>query len=288
MLPTRCLFACIPLLCLAAAASLCGPPAYAQDDAGWADAGPSASEANSPGEGDAAQAPASPPPAREASETEALALAFEPQLAGAADTSEILAAILARPEFHEESAPAPQPTWLGQLFQRFMNWLSRLFTPLAGASIVVQVIAAIGMLLIGALLIYYIARLFWSLLAARRGSAAAKEPGDEALARPDELLAAARRALEAGDFRQALRLRFRALLASLDIAAAPLLTNRELAEQITEHAPATSAALAELIRIFEDAWYGGLRCEAQHYQRSDELARAVEERVRLARAEAGA
>lgn len=286
--PCSAKLACLLLASLLAAAFLAARPAFAQGDAGWADEGPAASDANSGGAASPGQPGAAPPPAREARESERTLLSSQAGTGSLKDPPAALKAILARPEFQVDSAPPPQPSWLEKLLQRLMAWLSRVFTPLAGASVAVQVIAALGVLLVLGLLLFYITKLIWQLVSMRRGRLAKGEAAAEEMSQPAELLAAARQALEAGDFRQALRLRFRALLASLDIAAAPLMTNRELAERITEDCPATGGPLAELIGIFEDAWYGGVRCEVQHYQRSDELARAIEERVRLARAEAPA
>lgn len=280
--PTACKLlasACAALALLAAAPS-------AQESNNWADA-PGTSDLNSTAPASEA-VPLAAPPMREPSPQEAKLLASTPALGGTEQSRGRLAAILARPEFQDGAVPAPQASWIERLLSRLAAWLAGLFRPLAGASVGVQILAAVCMLLLSGLLIYYLSRFIWMLAAARRGRCGEPASAGAEISRPEELLAAARKALANGDYRLALRLRFRALLAGLGLVAAPLMTNRELAEEICREVPAVAGALAELIRLFEDAWYGGVHCEVRHYERSDELANAVEERVRQARAEAAA
>lgn len=258
-------------------------PCQAQEEAsqGWADrtAGPSPSELDAAHSGHEAAGSEAAPEA----DPEALlnlvppGLSVDPALEHRPDSGDqseqMLKAILGRPEFHTEIA-APQQTWLDKL----MAWLQRLLsrsnlrTPVwLGQGTGVVLIALIFLLLC-----YIAARLLWGFIALRRRQQLSAGVAEELPSRPQELLAQAKAAFARGDLRGALRLRFRAVIAALELPSASLQTNSQLARLIRREAPEAAVPFARLSACFEDVWYGGAVCQESQYHEADGLAQKVE------------
>jgi hypothetical protein len=275
-----------PAQLLAAAAlllALLPRPCDAQEPAGqgWADraAGPSPSELEA---ADAGSEPTDSEAALE-SDPESLlnlvppGLSVDPVLehtpGPGADSGERLKSILARPEFSTDTA-APQQTWLDKL----MAWLQRLLSRnnLRTPAWLGQGTGAVLIALIFVLLCYIIARLLWGFVALRRRRQLGEQAVEELPSRPQELLAQAKAALARGDLRGALRLRFRAVIAALELPSSSLQTNSQLARVIRREAPEAAAPFARLSACFEDVWYGGAVCLETQYREADSLAELVE------------
>jgi hypothetical protein len=199
-------------------------------------------------------------------------------------TKQKLEQILAQPEYSGEAKPEERrPTWLSRL----LDWLSHLFDRLGIAHsgpVGVVVISALALLLVWA-----VVRLVWDVLARQRARQLAQgEGGSEHERSEDELLAQAQRAMGSGQYREAVRLRYLALLRRLGVPAVALQTNWQLARRVSRDWPQAGAQFKTLVLCYEDAWYGALPCGAEDYRQADELAGAVQQALAAAAPEASA
>lgn len=199
----------------------------------------------------------------------------QPKLPPADETQAKLKAILAQPEYAAGGAPA-QPGYL----QHFIDWLGRMLsrfgvhTPSwSGVLVLALAVAA---------LIYLLVRVVWEWQARRSRSVAADvEQGEEVLG-AEALLKAAAEAAARGDFRSAIRLRFKWLLSTLGLGESALMTNRQLTARLAREHPALREPLKQLVICFEDAWYGMLPCGQAELEHAVQLAESV--RVQLGEA----
>jgi hypothetical protein len=201
------------------------------------------------------------------------ALRFDPQLPQPADTRAALASILAKPEYQGGAAPAGPG-----LLERIWDWLTRhLLGRLVPRNSGWLGFAALGVIVV--LLVYIVFRLVWEAQIQRSRKADATSEAAEYLT-TDSLLAAANQAAARGDFRTAIRLRFRALLTALDLPSSALLTNWQLARQLTREHPGVRDTLRQLVQCFEDAWYGGMSAGQAEFGLAGTLAERVLSGVR--------
>jgi len=181
---------------------------------------------------------------------------------------------LAEPQFQH------QPS----LLQRLLNWLtthlglSHLGVPALGAD-------ALGYLVVGALALLAIAVLV--LAFTRGGWARLRHPAspgvlvtDEGpLLPPEAWEAQAERLAGAGLHREALRCRYRALVAHLArcgvVQEEPGRTSGDYARLVTSSAPEVGPDFAAATTSFETAWYGGEQPSPAALQDFDDAARAV-------------
>jgi hypothetical protein len=204
-------------------------------------------------------------------------LRFQPQLPDRSSMRETLRGILARPEFAGQDELPRAPGWWDQLLQRIGRWLQSLGVPSATAGSWVVVLATVLLIALVSGLVYLVVRWAWGSssrlsLASRKSS----EPSEDELGHAG-LLSLARAALERGDLRQAIRLRFKATLrrAPQD-SASTVLTNSQLQRRISRQFPSAGGPLGLLIKRFEDIWYGGMECSRSDYDSVDIWAREVE------------
>ena len=188
-------------------------------------------------------------------------------------TGQKLNQILAKPEYSGESEPKQRkPTWLSRLLEQ----LGHLFERMGIANSGPVSVAVISLLIL--LLVYAVVRLVWGVLAKQRARQAAPgEDGSERVPSEDELLLQAQRALASGQYREAMRWRYLALLKRLDVPTVALQTNWQLVRRVVRDWPQAAAPFKSLVLCFEDAWYGSLPCGSEDYRQADELASAVQQ-----------
>jgi hypothetical protein len=200
-------------------------------------------------------------------------LGYTPKLQPPAATAKTLKEILARPEF----AATKKQSKKISLLDRIKEFIERLFSHIGLAP--GKWAGTIAVIIALALLIFLILRIVTGY--ERRSSGLSD--GGGTLAKPKtagELLAEADQAAARGDFRDAVRLRFRAMLRQLELPASTVQTNTQLLRRIGQDYPAAHGALTDLVQCFEDAWYGSLPCDRGDYDRSSRLAGEVVDTVR--------
>jgi hypothetical protein len=178
-------------------------------------------------------------------------VAAAPPHPGDAEIQDHLAKILARPEFAHE----PRESWLGRMLASFFRWLGGLHQT-APFLYWVLLLGCLGLL---ALLVGHILWTVWRVLFV--GPAPAK--GDETRARQERFSQAyreeARRCAERGDFTEAIRFLFLALVFRFDESGRVLFqrafTNREYLALFAER-PQVRAQLEVFVDTLDDHWYG--------------------------------
>jgi len=196
----------------------------------------------------------------------------------APDSAMKLKQILAQPEYQ-----AQPPAITKSLLQRIIDWISKHF-PIFGlraAGSTAMVIAMLVAVVLLTLLVYFIVRTLWSRLSAGRAGGASTD----APQRPADWIALADEAAARGDYRGALRLRFRAVVAVMDVLDAELQTNWQLLRHVRREHPEAYKSFARLVQLYEDCWYGGLAAGRAEFDAGIKLALEVESRV-VVRAEA--
>ncbi|MCC7479802.1 DUF4129 domain-containing protein [bacterium] len=307
MLLTLALAGPLGSLPLGATAALAQESEGAEDGGGWSDVDPAAelpAEPAAAAEDSAAPDDASgqsaessgeilsvnPPPASIEPCAEALsALRHAAKLPSEAgqDSRKVLKDILARPEFLEKKAQAKPKTqnWLQRILQAIQQWLSRLGLGVVAGSQVATVIAVVLVGLLLLLLVYLLVRWIWDAVATGRVIKAPLDEKAEDELEPDALLRLAQQAFARGEVRQAIRLRFKAVLRRLpQTASTVLLTNSQLARRLAREYPQAAQPFKRLVLCFEDAWYGGMQVGPADFNSADGWAREVEQLVPLASA----
>lgn len=160
--------------------------------------------------------------------------------------------ILSQPEYREPPRP---------IFQRIMDWISERAAELiadiigGGRAVVIGwVIAVVVALVVTYLLIRFVTAL--------RGDPSRREAAMADPRRPAEDWAAEAALFEAaGEWRQALRCRYRALVAHLAsrglVEEIPGRTAGEYRAEVGLNLPSAAEPFAAATLMFEDAWYGG-------------------------------
>jgi len=205
------------------------------------------------------------------------ALQYEPGLGPATDTGDELYIILTRDEFQGEAGRLDEETWI----DKFFKWVNQLFgnrqVPVSqpGWGWIISVVIA------GFLLIYLVTRFIWWVMGRRReraGTYSGSEASERRLT-PDGLLKLAGECASRGDHRSAVRYRYLALLKRLEMPDSPLRTNSQVMRWIERRYPAAGSGFGELVRCYEDTWYGGQPLSAAEYSRAGERAAGVESTV---------
>ena len=173
-----------------------------------------------------------------------------------------IARILSQPEYREPPRP---------IFQRIMDWLSEraaeLIADILGGGRAV-VIGWVISVVVAVVVLYLLIRFVMALRAdpARREAAMAdpRRP-------PEDWAAEAERFEATGEWRQALRCRYRALVAQLAarglVEEVPGRTAGEYRVEVAENLPSASQPFAAATLMFEEAWYGGADVdEVRHAQ----------------------
>ena len=170
--------------------------------------------------------------------------------------------ILSQPEYREPPRP---------LFQRVMDWISERMAEVIGdilgggrAVVIGWVISAVVALVVTYLVIRFV-------LAIRsdpgRREAAMADPRRP----PEDWVADAERYEAAGEWRQALRCRYRALVAQLAarglVDEVPGRTAGEYRAEVVDNLPSAAQPFGAATLMFEEAWYGGADVdEVRHAQ----------------------
>lgn len=173
----------------------------------------------------------------------------------------------------ERFGPEPPPGWLERTLNSIRDWFGRLFSRfnLGGAgegplSIVRVLLVVLSVTLVGFALLL--------LLRAWRGRTSRGAPDTvvsdaRGTATSGTLLAQADSYARAGDYRSAVRANFLSLLLWLHergrLAYEASLTNREHLTKIGQGTP-LATALAPVVRVFDDVWYGDLPIDDAGYQ----------------------
>lgn len=184
--------------------------------------------------------------------------------------------VLARPEFR----PEPESLW-----ERAVGWLADRLADVVGAFTAGGRSTALALVVLAALLaaaVYVASRL----ARARRSVTGTGVPVVVAAhrpRRPDEWDREADEHASAGRWREALRCRYRALVARLSAVGAvddvPGRTAGEHRRALQRTSPPAAPAFEEATDLFERAWYGRADVEAREAERFGALAADVLERA---------
>ena len=188
---------------------------------------------------------------------------------GAGEAKEAIERILARPEFAED-----QRTWLERARDWVFDRLADLFDALSGGgtgTVLAWVVAAV----LAAAAVYFAVRLTRGLV----GSPSAPGPPAPPRRSAVDWRAEAAAAEAAGDWRLALRCRYRALVADLAdrglVEEVPGRTAGEYRRQVGRNVPAAAPDFNGATELFEAAWYGGRPSGPAQADRIRELADRV-------------
>lgn len=175
--------------------------------------------------------------------------------------------VLSRPEYQQPAKP-----WLTRIRDDVIDWLARALSTIAGAGIVAWIMLAVVLALV-------------ALVAVRLFRDVSRDPASgvtvaAARIRPAaDWRAEAEAHEQAGEWRQALRCRYRALVA--DLAGRGLLdevpgrTTGEYRAELSASLPAASPPFRGATELFEGAWYGHQPTGASDTARFRELADSV-------------
>ncbi len=183
--------------------------------------------------------------------------------------------VLSRPEFREAARPL-----LSRIWSWVLERLAELLAALAGTS-AGSIVGLLLFLLILAAVAAVAVRFARGMTRDPEVAAAIpSEPGRSA----EEWRSRAEAHERAGEWRQALRCRYRALVADLGgrglVEEVPGRTTGEYRGQVERNVPAAAEAFAGATELFERAWYGRTPTGAGELTRFRDLAGRVVERVR--------
>jgi hypothetical protein len=183
------------------------------------------------------------------------------------DVTDAVHRVLARPEYQQPAKP-----WLIRIRDAIFEWLDSVLSTLASAGIGAWIMVGVVLVLV-------------ILVAVRLLREVSRDPatGVEVHAAPRRASADWRAEAEAheraGEWRQALRCRYRALVA--DLAGRGLLdevpgrTAGEYRTELTTSLPAASSPFQGATELFELAWYGDVQTDAADSARFQDLADSV-------------
>jgi hypothetical protein len=226
---------------------------------------------------EAAEAPSAPPESVEPSAEVNGLLRYEPALPDKQELHKNLKEILARPEFQGKEEKKRSVAWWDRLLKLIERWLKNRGFNMSGGERWISILAAalLGVLLV--LIVYLIVRWVWGGSVRLTGLRSPSREVNEDELGHSGLLKLAETALARGEFRQAVRLRFKAMLRlAPQESAAVLLTNSQLVRRLSRQYPELRSPLSAAVQRFEDIWYGGMDCSAQDYASVDRWAREVE------------
>lgn len=188
-----------------------------------------------------------------------------------ADTAQLLREILSSEAFRDSAQPEVQnPTILQRINQWLNNTLSSIASMLGlsgqSGSVVLYILVVVALALVAVIIRQLIVS------SGGRGRRAGPE-GEIDEADPDlDLVRLAEEHAARGDYRLALRYRFLAVVRSLELPASTLTTNSMLVRRVRQDSPASAERFSQLVRLFEDSWYGSIGCDSQHYAQARSLA----------------
>jgi uncharacterized protein DUF4129 len=156
--------------------------------------------------------------------------------------------VLARPEYRR-----PGPSFLARVRDDVLDWLARVLGGVVGAGI--------GAWIVLALVVAFVVLVAWRLAAGvSRDPGRAVTLSTARIRPPADWRAEAEAHEQAGEWRQALRCRYRALVAELAgrglLEEVPGRTTGEYRAELGRALPAASPQFAGATELFEGAWYG--------------------------------
>ncbi|MUT64631.1 DUF4129 domain-containing protein [Paenibacillus sp. NEAU-GSW1] len=192
------------------------------------------------------------------------------------EKKEKLREILSREEFAESAKPQhlnPIALWLRKIWEKFIDLISVAGVPQGASELFAYVLLGLVLLLLAAAVVWLGRRL----LQQRAG----RKP--EYFSSTDELLKssrvqheAAKKQAEQGQYDEAVRLMFLALLLMMDeqgwVRAEKWKTNFEYAEELDNRTPELVETFKLAAAIFENVHYGKKAANAGDYERITELA----------------
>ncbi|MCB1188005.1 DUF4129 domain-containing protein [bacterium] len=205
----------------------------------------------------------------------------QPRPAAGEDSSLLLRSILSSEDFLQSEAPETQADGV---MQKVFNWLDNTLKRMsrslglnfAGGGVVTYVLVVLALALVAVLIRQLIMN-----AGPRSERGRKRNELDPELDPEVDLVRLAEQHARDGDFRLATRYRFLAVLRSLDMPASALTTNSMLVRQVRREHPTLQAEFSELVRLFEDAWYGSLDCDRPHYSAAASLAGLLDQRIRI-------
>jgi hypothetical protein len=178
--------------------------------------------------------------------------------------------VLARPEYRR-----PGPSLLSRLQHDVLDWIARVLDSLVRAGIAAWIVPALALLV--ALVVWRVLRGF------TRDPGRAVEVSTVPFRAPADWRAEAAAHEQAGEWRQALRCRYRALVADLAgrgiLEEVPGRTTGEYRAELGQALPAAASAFRGATELFEGAWYGRQPTAAPDSARFRQLADQVLERA---------
>lgn len=173
-----------------------------------------------------------------------------------AGDTDSLRAILARSEYQwPEEQPSALEQWLNDLWERFLDWLSRM---IGGDVFVGQdaLYAIGGAIAVAAIIIFVLRHLYRDFVAEAE---AAKQASEDERLSSQAALQRAQTLSASGDYRSAVRYLYLSALLLLDerglLRYDRARTNHEVLRSVS-HLPALAVPLGEVVDVFDRVWYG--------------------------------
>jgi hypothetical protein len=204
----------------------------------------------------------------------ARALTHDPELPDDKQLRDTLRQILAQDRYKVDPLEEADTRWIDRIIQWLTNLLSRITG--SGIGTPVYYVGLVLVCLLAALIVYALVRFIWVWYSARDRKAPDDSKDVEQSYTTSDWIEAARQAWKRGDFRNAIRYRFKAVLSIVELPRTATLTNFQIARQVGREHPDLRSPFEELVRRFEDAWYGSMTTEAGDYDRVSVLAVAIE------------
>lgn len=195
------------------------------------------------------------------------------------DSATLLRGILSSPDFQIDEVPEVQESpilkQLADWFNRTMRNIGNLFGLGNNSNTLLVYVLVILALALVAMIIRQ--------LILNGGSPRGRSSfgSKQELSAEADLAALAEQHAARGDYRMAMRYRFLAVLRSLDLPASTLTTNSVLVRKVRSGHPALHDEFSQLVRIFEDAWYGSLDVDGNQYREAAALAGSLDRRIRI-------
>ncbi|MEU5877333.1 DUF4129 domain-containing protein [Spirillospora sp. NPDC047279] len=185
---------------------------------------------------------------------------------------------LEKPIYHQDD-----PSWLERLWNRFTEWLGRLFEESSAPQAHGNGGGWVSIVIIVVILLAAIALILWVMRGRRNARSRKESLLEETPTRARDHRDAAEDHAAAGRWREAIRERLRAIARDLEeraiLGPRPGRTADELAAEAGDALPDLADELAAGVRIFDDVWYGDRPGTPDGYAALTRL----EERVRAAR-----
>lgn len=176
--------------------------------------------------------------------------------------------ILSRPEFQWEGQAIQAPSWLSDLYNRFLDFLDRILFGTLNAAYQGRVLFQVAGVLAFLLALFFIYRSLSRNLAQEAELAGEEGETDESLTSKSALKRAESLSMR-GDYRNAIRYLYLSSLLVLDeqglLRYDRSRTNREYLRSVSSK-PELAKPLRDVIDVFDRVWYGFENVDEQTYQ----------------------